>query len=641
MMIRFLSCLMMCAAFLLGGAAYAQAPGPQRGFDFVTFGKLPILHDGRIKPLASYARAQKTYVSGNRRDAVLWLRDSLFNPALAETFPVIKITNPDSLNMLGLERAPDKLYSYRAVNQAFMAHHDAVQSIIDMPQEDWTPAQADIARLQQKLIDLADIFASVSPFLPLAAGVPDGGAADISALPDSLQALAGQDLTYWQAMAVDSPLRQFVQRLAQNRGSAIEGYSPLEQAMVQLAFSLDSLRLNGQLSQSFRVIPAIAADDVPFLTPWQALTQGHANAQQTALFERWSALARAYHDGNAAQWNAALAAIYTQTLDAAGDGLRRDALALEYYSGRIAPVKSSAALYGLALLLMGTAGFIAALQPKAAALSRGFVHAAFFSAVAGAALHIGFLLVRIYILQRPPVSTLFESILFVGALSVCAGLGLYAAKGQKFWLGCGAGLGLLLHILALANNQSGDSLLMLSAVLNTNFWLATHVICITAGYGFCVLVSALAHYILWSHAVAGTQPGQDSHQKMLHVLALIALLFAAVGTVLGGVWADQSWGRFWGWDPKENGALLIVLWLIWVLHGRISAQMKPLAVTAGLAYVSVITALSWFGVNLLNVGLHSYGFTQGLAGGLAGFVGLETALIGGLWWAIARTRNTR
>ena len=127
---------------------------------------------------------------------------------------------------------------------------------------------------------------------------------------------------------------------------------------------------------------------------------------------------------------------------------------------------------------------------------------------------------------------------------------------------------------------------------------------------------------------------QDDVQKMLHFLALLSLLFSAVGTVLGGIWADQSWGRFWGWDPKENGALLIVLWLVWILHGRISGQMHEVLFTAGLAYLSVITALSWFGVNLLGVGLHSYGFTQGMMASLFGFIALESFLIAGFAWRV-------
>ena len=122
--------------------------------------------------------------------------------------------------------------------------------------------------------------------------------------------------------------------------------------------------------------------------------------------------------------------------------------------------------------------------------------------------------------------------------------------------------------------------------------------------------------------------------------ALIALFFVAVGTVLGGIWADQSWGRFWGWDPKENGALLIVLWLVWLLHGKISHDLNRLYYLAGMTFVSVIVALSWFGVNLLSVGLHSYGFTSEVAYSLGGFTAFELLVIGGLViWIEKKERN--
>ncbi len=115
--------------------------------------------------------------------------------------------------------------------------------------------------------------------------------------------------------------------------------------------------------------------------------------------------------------------------------------------------------------------------------------------------------------------------------------------------------------------------------------------------------------------------------KNIHSAALLALFFAGIGTVLGGIWADQSWGRFWGWDPKENGALLIVLWLIWVLHGRISGQLKHQGTLYGLCFLSVILALSWFGVNLLGVGLHAYGFTDSATWSLGLFTIVEIAFI--------------
>ena len=411
---------------------------------------------------------------------------------------------------------------------------------------------------------------------------------------------------------------------------------------MHLAFSLDSLRLNAQISQTLRVVPAPHdAQGASFISPWTLAINAERDPQSVQHIDQWRILAQAYHAGDHGAWNAGSLALKNSVMRIAADDLRPRALHLEYITAQIKPVKLSAALYALALGFLGTAALVLQLRPQSTPHLIGSLRkAAIISLIVGVTLHCCTLAVRVYVLERPPVSTLYESILFVGAMSVLCGLWLYRRDAQVFWLACAGTLGVILNILALSHNQNGDSMMMLSAVLNTNFWLATHVICITAGYGFCILTSALAHYILGVHALGGSAPRQDHYQKTLHVLALISLLFAAVGTILGGVWADQSWGRFWGWDPKENGALLIVLWLIWVLHGRISGQMRTASVTAGLAYLGVITALSWFGVNLLNVGLHSYGFTQGLAGGLTLFITMESLLIGWAWHRISK-RNPK
>jgi cytochrome c biogenesis factor len=95
---------------------------------------------------------------------------------------------------------------------------------------------------------------------------------------------------------------------------------------------------------------------------------------------------------------------------------------------------------------------------------------------------------------------------------------------------------------------------------------------------------------------------------MVYGILCFALLFSFLGTVLGGIWADQSWGRFWGWDPKENGALLIVLWCAIVLHARWAGMVQERGVMNLAIFGNIVTAWSWFGVNMLNVGLHSYGF---------------------------------
>jgi cytochrome c biogenesis factor len=152
----------------------------------------------------------------------------------------------------------------------------------------------------------------------------------------------------------------------------------------------------------------------------------------------------------------------------------------------------------------------------------------------------------------------------------------------------------------------------------------------------------MAHIYLYQSGRAG-KSADDTKNLDVHIktLALMSLLFTTVGTILGGIWADQSWGRFWGWDPKENGALLIVLWLAWILHGRISRHLSRNASMAGLGFLTVIVALAWFGVNLLGTGLHSYGFIEGVAASLIAFCAVETLLIGGLWYRARRQEGRR
>jgi ABC-type transport system involved in cytochrome c biogenesis permease subunit len=239
-------------------------------------------------------------------------------------------------------------------------------------------------------------------------------------------------------------------------------------------------------------------------------------------------------------------------------------------------------------------------------------------------------MLRIYILGRPPVGTLYESVLFVSLICPFLGTIITIARKDALAIAVGAGAAASLLLISPVALPQGDSLEVLVAVLNTNFWLATHVICITAGYGVSILTACLAHALLALKSVS------DRLRQNLYQLSLSALFLMVVGTVLGGIWADQSWGRFWGWDPKENGALLICLWLLWIQHGRLSLHLDQAAFMAMLAALNIIVAISWFGVNLLSVGLHSYGFTSGMASGLALFCTAEFVIIAVLWIRKAR-----
>ena len=177
---------------------------------------------------------------------------------------------------------------------------------------------------------------------------------------------------------------------------------------------------------------------------------------------------------------------------------------------------------------------------------------------------------------------------------------------------------------------------MLVAVLNANFWLATHVTTITMGYGATCVAGVLGH--IWLvQAVAGKDSLvlEKTYKTTLGILGL-ALTLTFLGTNLGGIWADQSWGRFWGWDPKENGALMIVLWTTLILHAQISKLIGPCGLAIGSVVGMMVVMWAWFGVNLLSVGLHSYGFTSGIAMALAFYAVCEIIFLGITTWTIRR-----
>jgi ABC-type transport system involved in cytochrome c biogenesis permease subunit len=171
---------------------------------------------------------------------------------------------------------------------------------------------------------------------------------------------------------------------------------------------------------------------------------------------------------------------------------------------------------------------------------------------------------------------------------------------------------------------------MMRAVLDSNFWLATHVVVVTAGYSATFLAGFLAMiYIVRGVFTRSLDKGTaDALARMVYGIVCFATLFSFTGTVLGGIWADQSWGRFWGWDPKENGALIIVIWNAVILHARWGGMVKQRGLMALAIFGNIVTSWSWFGTNMLGVGLHSYGFTDAAFLALSGFVASQLLLIG-------------
>ncbi len=237
---------------------------------------------------------------------------------------------------------------------------------------------------------------------------------------------------------------------------------------------------------------------------------------------------------------------------------------------------------------------------------------------------------RIYISGRAPVINLYSSAVFIGW--ACVMLGLFLEVIYPIGVAnlvCGLiGVGTLSVARAL---DTRDTLHVLEAVLDTQFWLSTHVISVTAGYAVTFLagflgVFALVHRIVTRYDALPAQRSPESIEfqqilyRMIYGVICFAIFFSFIGTVLGGLWADDSWGRFWGWDPKENGAMMIVLWNAILLHARWDKQVGARGFAALAVLGNIVTAWSWFGTNQLGIGLHSYGFTSGALLTLAAFV---------------------
>jgi ABC-type transport system involved in cytochrome c biogenesis permease subunit len=187
---------------------------------------------------------------------------------------------------------------------------------------------------------------------------------------------------------------------------------------------------------------------------------------------------------------------------------------------------------------------------------------------------------------------------------------------------------LILLMVAARFSTQGDTLGVVVAVLDSNFWLSTHVVTITMGYAGCLAAGLVGHlYLLQALRKPRYDPSLQTIARAIYGLLAFGLIFSFLGTMLGGVWADQSWGRFWGWDPKENGALLIVLWCAILFHARIAGMIGSLGVAAGSVLGVIVVLMAWLGINLLGVGLHSYGFTSGLARGLWTSVAFEVSFV--------------
>jgi len=345
-----------------------------------------------------------------------------------------------------------------------------------------------------------------------------------------------------------------------------------------------------------------------------------------------TALAVAYRDQDRASVAAAASALGKRLAEIApGVYPAAKALDVEVHYNRAKPFRTAWLLYLLGFLTL-LASFPLASRPASWA-GMGLVIGAFL-------MHAYGMFLRVIISGHPPVTNMYESVIWVAWGAMLFALVFEAIYKARYFAICASALAVLCLILADNVPILNGSIEPLVPVLRDNMWLTVHVLTITLGYAAFTLAMGLGHLNLGLYFFA---PAKASLFKSLSLFLYRALqvgtLFLAIGTALGGIWASYSWGRFWGWDPKETWAFIALLGYLAILHGRLIGWIKDfgMAVGAIVGYLGVLMA--WYGVNfVLGTGLHSYGFGSGGYAYVGGFVAFELLVIVA---AVLRRRHER
>ncbi len=620
-----------------------------------TFASIPVQESGRIKPLenlASYRllrfRARRsiwltedgemggkplndpatqkpiTKEGGKpvRLSATEWLLMSWFRPDIAKTVPLFKVDNSSAIAELGLEmKAKRDQYTFTEIEPARELLMQKMGEYRELPTKKQTPEQRMIVQLGENFLNYEMIMSHFdfirTPLGGKSEGLPPGVTQPVR-LSKSLNALAA---------AIRS------------------GGAPMQIPWFRdLGKSALGAMMNGNAELQLHLFPAADKADEIWRGPGMIFEAINGDKDVSAENLAWLAM---YEDlylalPDAAKFKETAKTLLTKIQAAAAERGEGRHVALERHS-----MRADYFFYAQWLFLVGfvvvTLMWIA---PGSRFESISKV-GAWLLLGAATALAVTGVIVRCIIMQRPPITTLYETILFIGAS--CALLGMIAEwitrRGLGLLVAAIGGCACMFLAIQFEASEATDTLQLLQAVLITNFWLSTHVPIINLGYAAC-MVAALISMIYFIQRVFGRfKTGSDEgrfHTRVAYGFIAAGLLTSLVGTVLGGIWANYSWGRFWGWDPKENGALMIVLMCLVILHARMGGYIREIGLHCCNLILGCIVIFSWFGVNQLGVGLHAYGFTDGTWPKIYGYwLSQGVLLIYGiiLAWSERRTKS--
>jgi len=583
--------VLLLSALMIGVAATPHGKLGRKGLDLERIAMLPVVDGGRVKPLDTVARVDLRQVNHTefynspdertKRPAIDWWVSTAATdePATSPSFKaeVFRIESDQVLNLLGLPRRDGLRYSAGEIAKKYQELRQAVMKAKMKPEKTRDLFDAKVLELWTKL-----------------------GTHNAILVGDGTLAIPPLDGQPWRTIAA-------ARDAAQNR--AFNKFSELSKVPVRGPGDIGAILKSLPQEEARKLIETIETMEI-------------AARNEDAGLKPWEDLFAAYRSGNAERFNEALRELEKNTELGVSPG-DRGRVQFEGMLNDTAFYFWCTGLYVLALLLTAAAWSCYGFNPG---LGQAWRKSAFLVLAFAFALHTFTLLSRMYLMDRPFVfvTNLYSTAVFIGWAAV--GISLLVELAIPVTLGCvvASVLGFLTTVLAHNLAASGDTLEMMQAVLDTNFWLATHVTTINLGYAatyiagligiLYLILGIFTPYLKQSITVNGvnTEIGRLVGQILYGAIAGATVL-SFVGTVLGGIWGDQSWGRFWGWDPKENGALMIVIWNVMILHARWAGLVKDRGIAVLALGGNMITTWSYFGTNQLGVGLHAYGFSNTLA----------------------------
>jgi len=618
------SILALSASLLCTALPAQQGHEPWSDEVVELFSTLPVQDGGRVKPMDSYAGLHLLTLNGKRTlklgdgtklDQNRWLLDVFFYPELADTYPSFRVQNDGVLIAMGLESKGKRAwYSYQDLlpGQAKLEQEAAAAGRVEAIKRN--PLQVQILKLAEDLRDyeaLSSLMSLTRRDYPVDAS-------------EALRQLFG---TPRPGLAWILPQAPALQELARTTPeSDKEGFAAIRNIFAEL---------DGALSSSFRavaLIPPAAMEDGSMNETWwrpsdvlvNSFTTASDVSKQVALFALLEDLD--YQKGNPQAFAATLQDFHARVVGIAEARGEYGHIPLEVDLYRWNLFTNALVVFLLAFILAG----LGMMFPQ-----RWLQWVVGGLALTGFGLATTGIVLRCIIRGRPPVVSLYDTILFITCVVVLASLFMEWVTRQRIALFLATFLGAAGMFLAGRYElkevaSSGDTMASVVAVLDTNYYLAIHVTTVAMGYAGGLLAAAIAHVWILGRFF-GLRKGDKAFYKgisrMVYGTVCFSLLFSLFGTIMGGVWANDSWGRFWGWDPKENGALLIVLWMLVILHARLGGYIRERGLANLAVLGGVVVSMSWWGVNLLNVGLHSYGFTSGVAMTLYWFWGIEALIL--------------